>query len=433
MNDRNNFQNFAEHMATGVIQIFLDANWPILYGNEHFYCAIGYDKEEFLSRYGGLKNIILPEDRAHATRLVEDILSEKQNSFEIGIQTKSAETKYIKLFVSKAEDYDVEEYPLYNVIVMDVTENRALQKSLEMEQERYRIIAEISNEMNYEYDIETDTIYFARRFKQASANEGVIPNFSRFCKEQGRMHPDDEYIAEEVLTDFDDCQSIYNEVRIRIGGKDYEWYGLYHTVVRDINGEAKKIVGRLCNIHKQKQHVDSLIKLSQTDPMTKLLNKKVMEYSIRDYLQNCDENQINAMVVVDVDNFKTVNDTKGHLFGDAVLIQIAKCLHKVADDCDLVGRMGGDEFMLFYPNIMNEMDATQKANLVCQKVNEMSQKHHWEGIVSVSVGMITQVGNSMKYEDMYKKADVALYESKHLGKNRMTIYENLHELENPQN
>ncbi len=161
--------------------------------------------------------------------------------------------------------------------------------------------------------------------------------------------------------------------------------------------------------------------LGQHDGLTGLYNKKMTEKQIKKQLSQKSLLKSGALMIIDVDNFKSINDTFGHLYGDAVITQLGSSLRSIFQKSDVLGRVGGDEFFVFLRNYKDLEVVKKRAEELC---NEFRKTYEQNGItvkISASVGIAT-TENSYEFEDIYKYADIALYATKSKGKNGYTFY-----------
>lgn len=164
-----------------------------------------------------------------------------------------------------------------------------------------------------------------------------------------------------------------------------------------------------------------LTKKVETDSLTQLFNRSALEKNIMAYMQENEEAA--AFILVDVDNFKGINDSFGHVTGDELLYQTASILREQFRRSDLIGRLGGDEFVIFLPRVSEGEWLLQKMQ---QLVDEMDRTFIGDKAicnVSGSVGIALYPQNGRSFDELYQKADVAMYQSKKSGKNRFTVYE----------
>ena len=162
-----------------------------------------------------------------------------------------------------------------------------------------------------------------------------------------------------------------------------------------------------------------ILEAATLDQMTKVLNRETaMEY-INQILNNEGDN-LHALFMLDVDNFKGLNDTLGHQAGDKFLISLAGELKKTVSEKDVVGRIGGDEFFLFLRNVYEPEEVKRKAQELLYVLSEVA-KPYTEVKVSGSIGISLYPGDGRSLDALYAKADQALYEAKRNGKNQFVF------------
>lgn len=178
-------------------------------------------------------------------------------------------------------------------------------------------------------------------------------------------------------------------------------------------------VNRMVKVLDKKAHIDQL---------TGVLNKRSFEESAdRAFnLENAPEKY--ALILIDVDNFKGVNDTLGHIYGDQVLAGVGEILHTVFRADDFLGRLGGDEFcvLLYLPNSATMSDAaaytSEKCRQLCEAFNHNYAGESGDYKISASVGVAFFPQHGRNFTELYRCADKALYESKRRGKDTYTLY-----------
>lgn len=129
-----------------------------------------------------------------------------------------------------------------------------------------------------------------------------------------------------------------------------------------------------------------------------------------------------AFILLDLDGFKQINDSCGHPSGDRLLSGVAALLLQSTRCSDIVGRLGGDEFIVFLTNLPSTDIARKKADILLKNIRLFVQDHpHWDG-VSASFGIALVPHHGSTFEELYCKADAALYEAKHAGKDQICVY-----------
>ena len=128
-------------------------------------------------------------------------------------------------------------------------------------------------------------------------------------------------------------------------------------------------------------------------------------------------------MIIDIDDFKMVNDTLGHLFGDAFLVEITSDVRKLFRESDIVGRIGGDEFIAFIKDIPGNALVFEKARQVVEAFRNLPMQESWDKSISCSIGISVFPNDGQHFQELYKKADYALYQAKKQGKNQYVHYD----------
>ncbi len=167
--------------------------------------------------------------------------------------------------------------------------------------------------------------------------------------------------------------------------------------------------------------------LARKDALTGLYNKKTTEELIVKYLTDKQSEKFGALMIIDIDNFKSINDTFGHLYGDAVIKQLGSALRNIFQKSDVLGRVGGDEFFVFLKNHKEHDVLVKKAEQICDEFRKTYEQNGVEVKVSASVGIAT-TNNTLNFKEMYQMADIALYNTKAKGKNNFSFFTGEEEL-----
>ncbi len=161
---------------------------------------------------------------------------------------------------------------------------------------------------------------------------------------------------------------------------------------------------------------------AETDLLTELLNKISTENKIREYLEGEGRDKTCMMCVLDVDNFKKINDTMGHAFGDEVLATLGKRIRAEFRVTDIIGRTGGDEFIIFLKDLKDDSVIEREAGRVAGFFKDFTVGTYTKYSPTASIGAAIYPRDGSDYESMYKAADTALYKAKKRGKNQLAFY-----------
>ncbi len=173
-------------------------------------------------------------------------------------------------------------------------------------------------------------------------------------------------------------------------------------------------------IDEQKYQLSETQNRAERDLLVNAYNKVTTKSKIEEALE---EGEKGAFFILDIDNFKNINDSKGHPYGDKVLVYLFKRIMHTFRERDIVGRIGGDEFVIFLKNPPDIKIVENKAASLCSDVNiPFTDELGESAIISISIGVALCPEHGEDFDTLYSKADIALYESKNKGKNTFTIY-----------
>lgn len=209
------------------------------------------------------------------------------------------------------------------------------------------------------------------------------------------------------------------------------------TAVKDANGAVTHYIGAHYDITERKQMEDQLHQLAFYDPLTQLPNRRLLSDRLCQTMAASKRNvRYGALMFLDLDNFKPLNDTHGHVAGDLLLIEVADRLQNCVREIDTVARFGGDEFVVILSDLnADKAESTSQAEIVAEKIrNTLSEpylltiKHGGmaDGTVehhcTVSIGAVVFIGHEASQDDIFKWADAAMYQAKKAGRNLISFH-----------
>jgi len=252
--------------------------------------------------------------------------------------------------------------------------------------------------------------------------------YTDFEKNRDYIHRED---FEDVKKCFEEAYSgkllekgiedVKKKYRIKDRKDKFMWIEMTaHMFIEEATENLKAII-YIEEIDEQKRKVDKLENKAQIDAVSKIYNRGTTEEKINNALEKREEGSRHTLFIFDIDDFKVVNDSFGHLAGDDILRQIGEIFKSIFRKTDIVGRIGGDEFAVLMTNVTSDRQITDRMKLVMREIHGLSAKMGIETKVAVSVGITRSVAEDKKFDDMYKRADIALYEAKTKGKDRFII------------
>ncbi|BBP42650.1 bifunctional diguanylate cyclase/phosphodiesterase [Thiosulfativibrio zosterae] len=206
-----------------------------------------------------------------------------------------------------------------------------------------------------------------------------------------------------------------------------EWLTI--TAVANSSGQVTEYVAIFSDITEQKRAQDEIVKLAFYDPLTELPNRRLLGERLTHALISSErQRNYGAVIFIDLDNFKQLNDTKGHSVGDMLLLEVAKRLKASVREMDTVARLGGDEFVILLESLgTKELDAMDSVELIAYKILQAFQSpfllDSGEHRTTPSLGVEIFQGQTLSTEQILQHADVAMYQAKQSGRNTACYFD----------
>ncbi len=285
--------------------------------------------------------------------------------------------------------------------------------ALFIEKERYRVTTEGMDNIIFEYYSTEDSFYISNNLKDifCVSKPKTIKEFETY------LHPDDreQYFRKKTLLELGSCEE---EMELRlVNQQETRWFRGKVTSVRT-ERMGNRVIGKLEDIQKEKEELEALSILVEKDAMTQVYNKVSTIRKIDELLaeeQKEGRQGKHAYYFIDIDNFKKVNDTLGHKIGDQLILLLVDCMQTVFTQDEIIGRFGGDEFIVF---VKNYKDQAQLKDLAEQLAAKIEKERASCQMLSVTIGIACYPEDGTTNEEIMEKADQALYIAKKAGKNQ---------------
>ncbi|MCE5235137.1 MAG: diguanylate cyclase [Clostridiaceae bacterium] len=414
-------QRAAADIYGAVFLCAADERLSLLQMNESFISLFGYTREEIETRFSlSFLEMADPEGRKELLRFPSGPADIQETEFRV--TAKGGESKWV--MQRRQLCVDMSGAPYFCCILVDISAGKKLQLALSMSLRRHEIILNQTNDIIFEWDLLSDRLDLSSNWEKLF-HYAPRSAFRSKILEIVRVHPDDR----PALVRFFNAISqgspyVEGEARIARADGTYLWCRGRSTQQFDQEGTPIKAIGVIANIDEEKQRAQKLMEKAERDTLTGLYNKGTVQALISEHLLSRRGDVMDALLIIDIDNFKGVNDSEGHPFGDTLLIHIAGCLNGIFRSSDLIGRIGGDEFIVLARDIPDIGIIRQKAEQLLLAVRALSSGEKHRFAVSCSIGIAIATEENTALEELYSNADWALYKAKRGGKNRYALYEN---------
>ena len=311
------------------------------------------------------------------------------------------------------------------VMLSDATERRRSELRLMESEERYALASAGANDGLWDWNLSTNRLYFSSRWKRMLAvpEDEVGDEPSEWLD---RVHADDIERLSALLeshlagtTPHFEC-----EHRIRRGADDYIWVAARGLAVRDGLGRATRIAGSLTDVTDRKYQEARAVHDALHDPLTQLSNRALFLDRVAQALARARRAGAGrfAVLCLDLDRFKLVNDSLGHRQGDALLAAVGRRLVEIAGTGETVARLGGDEFAILVDEVAGPVEARALAERLLADLGKPIAIDGRSLVVTGSVGLALFDQVYERPEDMMRDAELAMYRAKSLGKARAELF-----------
>lgn len=414
----------SNNIPGGVIRCLHNDGFTLLQMSDGFLDMFGYQRVEisalFHDRY---YTMIHSDDR-------ERVLAEQREQFCVG-DTAELEYRIIcrdgtAMWVkdrSKRICTESGEESLYCVL-LDITREMRDREELRLSLERHRIIMNQTRDVIFEWDVKDDTLIFSDNWGEKFGYQPITQDISDTIPLMGHLHSEDicnfMELRESMLQGSAYAQT---EFRIQKADGDYIWCRARATGQRDDDRRLVKVIGVILDVDAEKRMVKRLQEKAERDALTGLYNKMTAQKRIENALYDSEKGDKDALMILDIDNFKLVNDRCGHLTGDALLVDVASGLKELFRSTDVLGRVGGDEFVVFLHGIPSEAFALERAEKIVNLFHALFQGGMEDVNISCSIGVAIGSSGAYGFQRLYDSADLALYKAKDQGKNQYVLFD----------
>lgn len=379
------------------------------------------DKSQFSPSYGAFLDAIHPEDRNRVNQAYTDsLVDRKPYQITHRLQMADDRIKWVEERCSSSFDQDGE--PLRSIgTVQDVTQRESLATEL-----RIAAVAFETQEAILVTDSNAIIIRVNTAFEEITgySQDEVLGKNPRLLS-SGRH---DQAFYQEMWNAINQDGRWSGEVwdRRKDGGIYPKWLTI--TAVQNA-GEITHYVAVFVDITERKKAEEEIRNLAFYDPLTHLPNRRLMQDRIHLALgQSERSHSYCALMFLDLDHFKVLNDTKGHEYGDRMLVEVAERLSTCVRETDSVARFGGDEFVILLEHMSRDQDeAVAQAGRIAEKMREvLSQSYHLDDVThnsSPSIGVVLFKGDEKSIDELLKQADLAMYQAKAGGRNTVRFFE----------
>lgn len=306
-------------------------------------------------------------------------------------------------------------------------ELKTSKKIIDTTLQQYEFTLSISKDGFWDWNCISNSLYCSPRWKEMLGYEAS----TSFNKLENWINLIHENHKEKFRTTFinhlkSERDHFEIEYQIRHKNGSYHWMLAQGMSVRDTSGKIIRLAGSQTDVTLQKKNENQFVYVSSHDRLTELPNRFLFSNRLEKFLNKMADNKtkgvVGAVIILDLDRFKVINDSLGHHIGDSLLISVGQRLKKILRPRDTLSRLGGDEFAFLLEDINSASEAEDVADRVAKKLENIFCIGNEKISISASIGIVLLSDFTLTADLILRYADLAMYEAKSLGRRRYCIY-----------
>ena len=321
----------------------------------------------------------------------------------------------------------LENADLYDQARQEITVRQRVEVALRESEERYALAVRAANDGLWDWNLKKGQIYYSPRWKQmlGFSEQEISDNPNEWFN---RVHPEDiQQLRTNITAHIKGLSAHFEcEYRIKHSNGTYRWMLSRGMAVIGTDKAAIRLAGSQTDITLRKQAEIKLLHDAFHDSLTELPNRSLFTDRLKHVIERSkrDHSRQYAVLFLDLDRFKDVNDSLGHLTGDQLLVATAHLLQSILRPMDTVARLGGDEFVILLEDIRDVSDVTRVADRIQKRLMQATLLPNHKIFMSASMGIVFSATGYDRPEDVLRDADTAMYRAKENGRSRFEIFDN---------
>lgn len=392
--------------------------------NQKYCDIVGYCLSEL--EHLDLASLTHPDDRELQNKMTQALCSGDVSEYNIQKRYIRKDQTITWVDITCTALWKVGDEPTSHIsIVQDINDKKLAEIALKESEERWGFALDGSNQGVWDLNLKINQIFLSPRCKEmlGYSESEISSDMDEWVK---LIHPDDIpcLVSSRLAALEGTAKSFENEHRKFTAEGKWKWIQVKGMVVdRNEQGAPLRVIGTYTDISERKQIEAEVLQLAHYDRITNLPNRTLfLDRLNQDIEKSNRNNKPIALMMLDLDRFKEVNDTLGHHRGDLLIKLIAERLSSCIRETDTIARLGGDEFMFILTNLNQIADADKIAKKVLEIVAEPCQIDGHIAYVTASIGITLCPADSIDADTLLKHADQAMYDAKNNGRNRYSYF-----------
>ncbi len=420
--------DMMENLLTGVAFIGMQEDkLEFLYMNNGAFRMLGYSPE-FGNKYANnLLSVILEEDKPKFWQALEDVLKDNGAvDLEIRTVTASGSLRWLQVrgnLYEKTNDRAV-----ILCIFMDATDRKFVEDELRIQSEWYQMLLETEGETLFDYNTTTDVLSLKTANEYGLESSSLIDRFSDRLGERAKDSAPEKTLSEIMAESLKIPRTDTVELELSLPkmgehGGEKRWYRIHTSSIAGVDGYVTHIVGKITDIHETRLLLEEMREKEKLDELTGWYNIEGTKDQIMRVLLNSRETDIHAFMLVNMNEFRLIKESLGEDTGNRIIQEVTKRIGRGFKRSDILGRISGEEFVIFVQNIGSILNLDTVASRVSH-ITEVKLGAGEDGIIlSATVGVSVYPYQGESWDELFLRAEKAVNTLKMNGKSGYHIYD----------
>jgi diguanylate cyclase (GGDEF)-like protein/PAS domain S-box-containing protein len=408
-----------DNVVTGIVYL---NHHKIENCNSRFAKLFGYTRNELL---GASTRILYPSDASWETSRANTFATISRGEAYVGdeeLLRKDGARFWCRTY-GRAIDPSHPDYAVF--VMLDISAHKRTEQELLASRDQLNLVIEAAQSGIWDYDVVSGKTTYSARFKEILGYPADTADFDSLFQIKERLHPEDRNkMLDAQYRHLHERIPFAYEYRLRKADGNYVWVSGRGQAVWDESGKPVRFVGSITDISRQKEDEERIHQMAQHDPLTGLPNRRLLNDRLAQGLTRARRmNEMLALMLLDLDDFKAINDDCGHEAGDTVLVSVAQRLRKCVRASDTVARYGGDEFVILLEGQQAKQDSAALAEKILAALREPLAIYGTSYRIGGSIGIAVYPEDSANTDTLLNIADKAMYRAKEAGGNQYRFRE----------
>lgn len=373
-----------------------------------------------------------PDDVERLEAAMNTVRSGEETIVALRIVNDEGIYRWVIMSISDSNIKSRGDEKFYNVVIQDIFAYKEVIESLQVSNDRYKEYFSLIEQLMFSYDVNTDRlcIFMIGSHQQVNFYNGTLDNWKSEKLSEGYIDKKSINVFEHLCNDFQNGEENFeHELKMKVmeDSPKMEWCLVKGKTIEDIHNNKHVIATMsIVNAAGSRAGEPSSI-MGARDVGTDLLNKRAITAYAQRMIEENNDTSI-TIAVIDIDNFKIINDQYGHMVGDVVIRDVADVVKEAVEGRGIAGRIGGDEMFIVVENLQTMEDVRAVLRTIRNNVAWLYNNDDTKPNITCSIGSATYPKDARDYDGLFNIADKMLYLAKEKGKNRYVIYRSdLHE------